>query len=213
MTNLPPFEDRAAYGGFFPALFQTWVGACFRPAEFFESVGNNQDLGPALLFGVVVGWVTVVLTTLVGMVFQAPFMPLMGRPEEATRMFAAGVGGLVFAVLLGWLLPLIGIIVGGLVVHLFLMIFGGANRGLTMTLRVVSYANAPQIFAVVPLFGSCISAIWTIALEIIGLATSHRTDTWRAALAVLVPVLLCVCAAAVFYGALFAAMFGAAHRP
>ncbi|MEJ7612714.1 MAG: hypothetical protein SQA66_03655 [Candidatus Fervidibacter sacchari] len=55
--NLPPFEDREAYGGFFPALLQTWVGACFRPTEFFESVGNSQDLTPALLFGVLVGWI------------------------------------------------------------------------------------------------------------------------------------------------------------
>ena len=46
--NLPPFEDREAYGGFFPALLQTWVGACFRPTEFFESVGNSQVLTPAL---------------------------------------------------------------------------------------------------------------------------------------------------------------------
>jgi len=35
MGSLPPFEDREAYGGFFPALLQTWVGACFRPTEFF----------------------------------------------------------------------------------------------------------------------------------------------------------------------------------
>ncbi len=42
MGNLPPFEDRDAYGGFFPALLQTWVGACFRPTEFFESVGTAK---------------------------------------------------------------------------------------------------------------------------------------------------------------------------
>lgn len=46
MGNLPPFEDREAYGGFFPALLQTWVGACFRPMEFFQTVGNSQDIGP-----------------------------------------------------------------------------------------------------------------------------------------------------------------------
>lgn len=55
MGSLPPFEDREAYGGFFPALFQTWVGACFRPKEFFASVGNGQNLGLALLFGIIVG--------------------------------------------------------------------------------------------------------------------------------------------------------------
>ena len=42
MGNLPPFEDRDAYGGFFPALLQTWVGACFRPTEFLSRLGTAK---------------------------------------------------------------------------------------------------------------------------------------------------------------------------
>ncbi len=61
-----------------------------------------------------------------------------------------GVGSLLCFGLFGWLFPLLGIIIGGLIIHLFLKIFGGANQGLTMTLRVISYAYAPQIFAAVP---------------------------------------------------------------
>jgi hypothetical protein len=212
MGNLPPFEDRDAYGGFFPALLQTWVGACFRPTEFFESVGNSQDLTPALLFGVLVGWISVVVGAAWSLVFQAPLVPIM-RQEEIAGLLAGGVAGLACVGLFSWLPVLLGILISGVIVHLFLMLFGGANQGLTMTLRVISYAYAPQIFAVVPFVGWCIASIWMLVLEIIGLAAAHRTDTWRAALAVLAPVLLCVCVVAIFYGAVIVAILTGAHRP
>jgi hypothetical protein len=212
MGNLPPFEDRDAYGGFFPALLQTWVGACFRPTEFFESVGNSQDLTPALLFGVLVGWISVVVGAAWSLVFQVPLVPIM-RQEEIAGLLAGGVAGLACVGLFSWLPVLLGILISGVIVHLFLMLFGGANQGLTMTLRVISYAYAPQIFAVVPFGGWCIAPIWMLVLEIIGLAAAHRTDTWRAALAVLAQVILCVCVVVVFYGAVIIAILTGAHRP
>jgi hypothetical protein len=161
MGNLPPFEDRDAYGGFFPALLQTWVGACFHPTEFFESVGNSQDLTPALLFGVLVGWISVVVGAAWSLVFQAPLVPIM-RQEEIAGLLAGGVAGLACVGLFSWLPVLLGILISGVIVHLFLMLFGGANQGLTMTLRVISYAYAPQIFAVVPFGGWCIASIWML---------------------------------------------------
>ncbi|MCS7191850.1 MAG: YIP1 family protein [Armatimonadetes bacterium] len=213
MGNLPPFEDRGAYGGFFPALFQTWVAACFRPTEFFDSVGNSQDLSPALLFGVLVGWVSVILGSLWSLVLQAPLLPMMKQEEMAAQFFGT-VGSLLCFGLFGWLFVLLGILINGLIIHLFLLIFGGANQGLTMTLRVISYAYAPQIFSIVPFVGWCIAPIWSLVLHIIGLAAAHRTDTWRAVLAVLVPIILCICVVGIFYGAIIAALFaGAQQKP
>jgi len=210
MGNLPPFEDREAYGGFFPALFQTWLAACFRPTEFFESVGNSQDLSPALLFGVMVGWIGLILDSLSTLAFRAHLI-LLTRQGKIASQFATDIGGLLCVSLIGWLFVLLGIIVGGLVTHLFLMILGGANEGLRMTLRVVSYANAPSIFSGVPFIGWCIATIWEAVLCIIGLAVVHRTDNWRAALAVIVPSAFCFCVIGV---ALSAAVFsGMAHKP
>ncbi|MFN3420790.1 MAG: YIP1 family protein [Armatimonadota bacterium] len=81
------------------------------------------------------------------------------------------------------------------------MIFGGANQGLTMTLRVISYAYALLIFTAVPFVGSLIALVWLLVLTIIGLAAAHRTDIWRTALAILVPTVLCVCAISLLYSA------------
>ncbi len=206
MGNLPPFEDMEAYGGFFPALLQTWIGACFRPIEFFESVGNSQDLSPALLFGVLVGWVSVIVSSLWSLMFQAPLLPMMRQEEMAVQLFGT-VGSLLCVGLFGWLFVLLGIFINGLIIHLFLMLFGGANQGLTMTLRVISYAYAPQIFgAIIPIIGWCIISIWQPVLDIIGLAAAHRTDTWRAALAVIVPIALGVWVCCLLWGAVIGAI-------
>lgn len=227
--NLPPFEDRGAYGGFFPALFQTWINACFRPAGFFSLVGNSQDLSPALLFGVLVGWVSSILFSLWSFAFQALSLAFQALLLPIALSAALLIGGLVgwvsfilfslplalqvlllpiplCAIPFGWLPVLLGIFIVGLIIHLFLILFGGANQGLTMTLRVICYACAPQIFAAVPLVGWFIASIWFLALEIIGLAAAHRTDTWRAALAVLAPIILGICVSALFCAVIFAGM-------
>ena len=198
MGQLPPFEEREAYGGFFPALWQTWLAACFRPAKFFESVGNSQNLTPALFFGVLVGWVgffALGLWSVLLFAMDGGVSVLMGEEEVAKEVappLGVSVGFLVFWDLGGWLLVLLGIVLWGLLVHLFLLLFGGAKQGLVTTLRVVAYAQAPALFLAIPCLGPCVAVIWGLVLDIIGLATAHRTEKWRSALAVLAPVVVCL---------------------
>ncbi len=191
MGNLPPIEEPQAYGGFFPALWQTWVSACFRPHEFFEAVGNSQDLTPALLFGVGCGWLGVFFGSLWATVIQLPFLPMLPS-KEAQEQLVGGAAQIFCSGLCGWLDALIRILLGGLLLHLFLALFGGANQGLTVTLRVVAYAQAPIILAAVPLLGICVGIIWVLVLHIIGLAAAHRTETWRSVLAIFAPLILCI---------------------
>jgi hypothetical protein len=46
---------------------------------------------------------------------------------------------------------------------------------------------------IVPLCGGLVAGIWDIVLRCIGLARAHETDTCRAVLAVLLPVIVCCC--------------------
>jgi len=181
--NLPPIEEPQAYSGLLPAIWQTWAAACFRPREFFSSVGNNQALTPALLFGVGCVWIGLFIVSL----WVAMLPPYPGEYEQVQLVI-----NVVRMCCCGWIYPLIGVFLGGLLLHLFLALFGGANRGLTTTLRVVAYAQAPALFSIVPILGSCVGSVWGLVLCIIGLAAAHRTETWRAVLAVFVPCVLCI---------------------
>jgi hypothetical protein len=86
---------------------------------------------------------------------------------------------------------IIAFIVAG-IIHLFLMLFGGANRGFGATFRVVAYTESLALCYIVPMCGPLIFLLWGLVLYIIGLAYAHRTDGWRAVLAVLAAPILCV---------------------
>jgi hypothetical protein len=190
-----PFADRARRG-FFAAFFETWKLVTTSPQRFFGSVRSDQT-GSALLFGV--------LCYTVGFVGQALYYMVSLRqldiesiPEQSrkfvqllaqTSVSAVVVGALV----LGPLLALFVTYVGAAVWHLLLMLFRGANRPFDATLTVVAYACAPMLLLVVPMCGTFVAEIWTLVVLVIGLAAIHRCG-WKAAAAVLTPVLLaCVC--------------------
>lgn len=188
LSSLPPFEDRVAYGGFFRALWQTWVQACFYPKKFFTAVGNGQRLLPAMLFMILVGLFTFVLGIFGGCA-GAALLAGIGRPEEDMTLVAATTAGVgMWIVIYGWFY----VPIGGLIFHLFLWIVGGAKKeGSVVTLRVFAYSHAPYIFAFMPFCGWCVAEIWRLVLTVVGLAVAHRTEIWRVILAILMQLILC----------------------
>ena len=75
--------------------------------------------------------------------------------------------------------------------HLVLMVVKGTNKGFEATLNVVAYSNVSGLAAVIPFVGGLIGWIYGIVLVVIGLTEAHKTDSWRAAIAVLTPLILC----------------------
>jgi hypothetical protein len=106
------------------------------------------------------------------------------------------------------LLPLFVVIVlfiGSGIVHLCLMIVGGANQPFETTFRVFAFSQGSAgPLQIIPICGGVISGVWALVCNCIGLARAHETDTGRAVLAVFLPVIVC-CGG----GLLIAFMFGA----
>jgi hypothetical protein len=171
--NLPPIEEPQAYGGFLRALWRTWVSACFYPYKFFEAVGNSQNLTPALLFGF-------------GCWFIPGFIHFLSESAYSLAQKEFGLFDMFF-LLLSYVGMFFLTLFYGSIVHLLLILFGGAKRGFRTTLRVVAYAQAPAVFC----------GVWSLVLYIIGLRAAHRTDAWRSALAVLMPIFFCIFLAAI----------------
>jgi hypothetical protein len=106
------------------------------------------------------------------------------------------------------LVPLFIVIVlfiGSAVVHLCLMIVGGANHSFETTFRVLAFTQGSTgPLQIIPLCGGLISAVWALVCYCIGLGRAQETDTGRAVLAVFLPLIVC-CGG----GLLIAFMFGA----
>ncbi|MBE2181553.1 MAG: YIP1 family protein [Chthoniobacterales bacterium] len=186
----PAWEQRAELG-FFPALGETIRGVLLEPGKTFVSMRRSGGLGAPLFFYVLLG----TLGGLAGVVYQEVFKSFESG-GGAEQQALSGMPG--SAVVMGatiMLLPIIlviGAFVGSGIMHLALMIVGGATRPFEATFRVLCYANgAAAVLQLLPGCGALIAAVWTIVVEIIGLAEVHNIGKGRAALAVFLPLIVC----------------------
>lgn len=190
-----PWQDRGRHPSALAALWKTVQIVLLSPSEAFSRINVTGSLSGSLVFVLIVG-------SIGGYVAAAGQLLLhtLGWTEAAAGGVAEdlarlGVSVSVQVVLTLVLVPL-GVLVGSFIasgiVHCCLWILGGANESFEATYAVVAYASGcTYLFNVIPICGGLIGAVWTIVIEIIGLRQAHRTTTGRAAIAVLLPVILC----------------------
>lgn len=214
-----PFAERGQRG-FVGAFFATWKLVAVDPQRFFANVRIDQ-IGPAILFGFLAAFVgglaAVLFGTVANMSSIATLQSLMGKmPPEMADLYRQVLpllgGGMVAAQII--LLPIaifIRMFVAAGIVHLLLMMFGGAARGFGATLTVVAYTFGLQLLTAVPMCGWLIAFVWQAVALIIGLAAVHRAETWKSAVAVIAPIVLCCCCLLAGLGSVMMAIAGAAN--
>ncbi len=200
-----PWEQPA-----YPALeglYETAKLIITAPSQAFARMSLTGSLGRPLLYAVIFGWIGIIAGQAYSIAFRGFFMNMFSAFPGVNRgmMFGMPVAFNVAIMIVAPIFVLLGIFIWSAIVHLFLLLVGGAQTGFASTVRVMCYAGTVQIVQVIPLCGGTIGAIWALVLEIIGLAIAHRTSQGKSALAVLLPlVLCCVCVA------ILVAAFGAA---
>jgi hypothetical protein len=202
VTGLP-WEHRNEIG-FFKAFLHTVSLLITRPGEAFTMMRPEGGLMDPLLFGLIGGCVAQV----VSLVFQVLLESIPGYPGDNAMFHLFGLNQwvllLIFAVL-SPVMALLALFIGAGILHLCLMILGGANRSFETTLRVVCFtAGSANLFTMIPVCGGLIGFVYTIVLETIGLRRAHQTTTGKALMAVVLPIVLCCCAV----GLLIALLFG-----
>jgi len=93
------------------------------------------------------------------------------------------------------------VFIGAAVLHLCLMLVGGAKQPFESTYRVFCYSiGATSLLKLLPFFGGLAAIIWLIVALCIGLQIVHRTTTGKAVTAVLLPftIFCCVLSALAF---------------
>jgi hypothetical protein len=205
------FEDGPAWEhrkelGFFKALIETWKEILFRPGTSFPSMKTSGGFGTPLLFNVTMWVVGIIPSALYSLVSNAILrMAVAGSAGDSSfNSLQAEFGPMVTIVAMVFIIP-IGIgftFVHAGIVHLCLSLFKGTSKSYEATYRVVAYSSSAVAFALVPCVGSSVGGIWSIVSTIIGLSKVHKTEPWRASLAVLLPVFLCFVIVLALYAAL-----------
>jgi hypothetical protein len=184
-----PWEHRRELG-FFKAFFDTVVLVVTKPFDAFAMMKPEGGMGDPLLFALIGAGFGMTVSVFFQLVLQT--LRARGGVQGAAEG-ATGIGcALPFSIILISLGVVLGVFIASGVIHLCLMMLGGAKRPFETTFRVVCFSTGTTyLFAVIPFVGSYISFAYNTVVEIIGLMRAHPTDGGRAAGAVLLPVIVC----------------------
>lgn len=161
-------------------------GFLLSPTESFKSV-EEDSLGDALKYSVV--WFAIV-GVLAAIVFTLASETMSSMPGQISGFGGANTWSnwgyalipvVIVMVIVG---GLIGLLVGGAWLHLWISVCGG-RKGYTQTVKALAYGATPSyVLGWIP-FLNFISGLWTLVLSILGIRELHGITTGRAVAAVL----------------------------
>jgi hypothetical protein len=179
----------------------TAKGVLMDAASFFRAMRRDGGIGAPLIYaliGIVVGSVGSMLTQ-----FLTPW-GMFGMAADVSTGFMAS---LVFVPIIA----VLALFIGSGLLHVLLLLVAGTKQSYETSFRVLAYtygSTAP--LGIIPVFGSLIGAIWALIVLILGTAEAHEVSQGQAAIAVLLPAVICCGLGLLFGGAVLALIFGAA---
>jgi len=210
----------------FASLLETAKLLITSPAEAYDQAKEKGDYGSPILFAVifaVIGgifsafWQILQIGGAGSLMKQIPDLPPEMRDALSGAGGATGAAGAVFGIILAPVFAVIGLFIWSAIVHLVLNLLGAlkdSSAGFEGTLRAASFASVVQLAYVVPVVGPIVAFVWSVILQVLGIASLHRTSQGKAVAGVLIPIAVCcVCvilAMVLFAGALAAAIGAAA---
>jgi hypothetical protein len=197
-----PWEHRQERG-FVNAFIETLAMVLTQPDLAFRTMKTEGGLGEPLIYALIGGCVGGIVSLLLSLGLQSMGL-FAGQRDTFAALAGAGVGSIVLIILVP-VFVVVMLFIGSAIVHLCLMIVGGANKSFETTFRVLSFSQGSTgPLQIVPVCGGLIAGVWALVVNCIGLARAHETSTGRAVLAIFLPLIVC-CGG----GILLAMMFGA----
>jgi hypothetical protein len=196
-----PWDERHSRG-FFSAFIETLQMVLTRPGEAFTAMRREGGLGEPLIYVFIGGTFGTVVGLFYRLALQSVFAGF-GRTNALSHMLSGAA--LILVMIISPLFVAIGAFIVSGILHLCLMIVGGAKQSFETTFRVVCFTGGSvNPLQLIPICGGLIAFVWGLVLYCIGLARSHEIETGRAVMAVLLPLVIC-CGG----GFLLLMMFGA----
>ena len=204
--GLPWEEPNAGLGSILPT-----AGQLIRsPFQAFSKMSLTVDLIRPIAYFVAFTLVAALFNQIWSFVFHDTLVRLVrGMAGPQFESFAPlfekpGLMQVVLGFVVAPLIMIVLLFVWTALVHVVLLMVGGAKGGFAATLRAICYAETAQVATVIPILGGLIAFFWRLILQMIGLSEAHRTDAWRAVIAVLAPLFVC-CLCAIGLGIAFGA--------
>jgi hypothetical protein len=183
-----PWDERQTRG-LFNAFIETLQMVLIRPVAAFTAMKREGGLGEPLLYAIIGGTLGGAFGVIYNFALRS-FTSIGDRHGALAHLF--GGLGWIFLLVLTPLFVAIGMFVVSAILHVCLMIVGGAKQSFETTFRVVCFAEGSAgPLLIIPFCGGLITGIWKLVLYCIGLVHAHETDTGRVVIAVLLPLIVC----------------------
>ena len=157
------------------------------PVGFYRDMPRRGGLVNPLVFALICSVVYGVIGGILGFLFNL----ISGTG------FGSSLGALLATVIGTPIATAIGLFIGAGILHLLVFfLVKPSNSGFEATFRVVSYASVTLLvtwLSAIPILGILVAlavSIYAIFLHVIGIREAHATTTGRAALVVLIPVVV-----------------------
>src|SRR5947209_11575892 len=134
-----PWDERQSKG-FITAFIETLQMVLTRPADAFTAMRREGGLAEPLLYGVVGGSVGGIVSFLFSLGLQS--IGIFGNRDHNAFTMIAGIGaGSIAIIIFMPLFIVIGMFIGSAVIHVCLMIVGGAKQSFETTFRVIAFTH------------------------------------------------------------------------
>jgi hypothetical protein len=183
--------DRRRSLGFLPAWWETFKMTLVRPSQLFREHSGTS---------IKEAWLFAMTTSYIGMLPYVAFHLLMVVAMGAIVGGTAGGGVpslMPFLLLYGFMaliFPPLGALVAAAIqacfIQLGLLLVAPQRKPWDYTFRTCMYASGPNALLAIPFCGAYVGGVWAVVTTIIGIREVHKTTGWRAAVAVLWPIVL-----------------------
>src|SRR6266478_4513907 len=181
--------DQRQEKGFFNAFIETLQMVLTKPGIAFTAMKREGGLAEPLLYALIGGSFGAIIYFIYNFVFRS--LALFPNRHNPLADLLGSLGWIVL-VILAPVFVVIGTFIGSAILHLCLMLVGGAKQSFEATFRVICFAGGSvNPLLVIPFCGGLIVGVWKVVLYCIGLSRAHETDTGRAVLAVFLPLIVC----------------------
>lgn len=177
-----PWDSRLQAGSI-ATFAQTARMVLLNPGEAFLRMRVEGRLAGPLLYNAIGGWIGLIASALYA-VLVARIQHPPPNPTQLQQMFALtpekAILELKFVAVAGPFLVTASSVICAGIVHLLLMLTGGAKRPFHVTLRVFFFSyGSTQLLQLLPFCGSIAAPVWLMVSCIVGLAVAHGTTTGR----------------------------------
>jgi hypothetical protein len=179
----PAWESRNGVG-LVRALLVTLQGSMLGPSRFFRTMRRDNGFFDPLVYAMIFGSLSIVISVIWELTLSAARNPFLeSSPSgELLRMGPVLYG---LTIILSPIAATLLVLVTSVILHVALLVLGGARHGFRTSFRVVCYSQGAGMLNLVPYLGAFAGSVWNLVLLAIGLRESHETAAWKAVLAVL----------------------------